>query len=168
MIFQRVETQVNEHNKQSHGIVFIVSPRQYIIAVYNMLPWSKARAMIFYGDMFIHWKCKVIKTSSVKLLFPSRLRKSSIWCQNGIKILAVMFSNRVPILLHKNPPSGTNRYYAYVVSGESINFCSLTSIFFVYNLCIIFSFVFSSSTPRLLGEGGGGNWNIKWGKRLFY
>lgn len=166
MIFQRVETQVNEHNKQSHGIVFIVSPRQYIIAVYNMLPWSKARAMIFYVDMFIHWKCKVIKTSSVKLLFPSRLRKSSIWCQNGIKILAVMFSNRVPILLHKNPPSGTNRYYAYVVSGESINFCSLTSIFFVYNLCIIFSFVFSSSTPRLFG--GGGNWNIKWGKRLFY
>lgn len=167
MIFQRVETQVNEHNKQSHCIVFIVSPRQYI-AVYNMLPWSKARAMLFYVDMFIHWKCKVNKTSSVKLLFPSRLRKSSIWCQNGIKILTVMFSNRVPILLHKNPPSGTNRYYAYVVSGESINFCSLTSIFFVDNPCIFIFFSFTCfffiHPPGCFG--GGGNWNTKWGKKI--
>lgn len=103
----------------------------------------------------------MIKTSSVKLLFPSRLRKSSIWCQNGIKILAVMFSNRVPILLHRNPPSGTNRYYAYVVSGESINFCSLTSIFFVDNPCIFFFhlLVFSSSTPQVVGGGRGGGGN---------
>lgn len=147
MIFQRVETQVNEHNKQSHGIVFIVSPRQYIIAVYNMLPWSKARAMLFYVDMFIHWKYKVIKTSSVKLLFASRLRKSSIWCQNGIKILAVMFSNRVLILLHKNPPSGTNRYicsqwriYKFLFPYKYF-LCGLSMYFFFHLL------VFSSSPP---------------------
>lgn len=80
-----------------------------------MLPGSKARAMLFYVDLFIHWKCKVIKTSSVKLLFPCLFWINSIWCQNGIKIQAVMFSNCVLIPLHKASPSGTNCFSQWII-----------------------------------------------------
>lgn len=80
-----------------------------------MLPGSKARAMLFYVDLFIHWKCKVIKTSSVKPLFPCLLWINSIWCQNGIKIQAVMFSNCVLIPLHKASPSGTNCFSQWII-----------------------------------------------------
>lgn len=119
-----------------------------------MLPGSKARAMLFYVDLFIHWKCKVIKTSSVKLLFPCLFWINSIWCQNGIKIQAVMFSNCVLIHLHKASPSGTNCFsqwiiYIFLFPYKHFPLWIIYVFFFFSFTCF---FLHSSSPPCGWGE----------------
>lgn len=165
MIFQLVETQDNKHNKQSHGIVVLVSLRDNISLQWTICYLEAKLEQCFFMLICLFTEsARWSKHHQLSRCFrPCLLWINSIWCQNGIKIQAVMFSNCVLIHLHKASPSGTNCFsqwiiYIFLFPYKHFPLWIIYVFFFFSFTC----FFLHSSSPHVVG----GNWNIEWGKKI--